>query len=373
MDSPIQSQLSATRRSRGIGAAQLAKDVGVSRQTIYAIEAGSFVPNTEVALKLARALQVSVEDLFSLASEAKEIESLPTELLSATPLARPSAHSQAVKICDVGTKRFSVPVNATPYYLPDADGILAKAKPKATVTAFAADESPARRLLLAGCDPAIGFVSRLVERLSGVEIVSAPAPSKLALTWLHQGKIHIAGSHLEDPASGEFNLPYLRQHFPKEDFAVVSFARWEEGFVVAPGNPKSVQSATDLIQPGLQFINREEGSGSRALLDRLLAEAQVPPETISGYQHTAPGHLAVGYAVLTGQADCCIATRSAAKTFQLDFVPLKNERYDFILRRSTLDLPAIQTFLDVLQRATLRRKLQVLAGYDTTQTGAVLA
>jgi putative molybdopterin biosynthesis protein len=373
MESPIQTQLSAIRRSRGIGAAPLAKEVGVSRQTIYAIEAGSFVPNTEVALKLARALQVSVEALFSLAPESKEPEALPTELLIANP--NPIAPGQAVKICEVGPQRISVPVTAAPYYLPDADGILANANSthNSAVTPFADDEAPARRLLLAGCDPAIGFVSRLVEQLSGVELISAPASSKVALNWLHQGKVHIAGSHLEDPESGEFNLPYLRQHFPAEDFAVVTFARWEEGFVVAPGNPKSIHSAADLAQPNLQFINREEGSGSRALLDRLLSEAKLPANQITGYQTTAPGHLAVAYAVLSGQADCCIATRSAAKAFQLHFIPLKSERYDFILRRSTLLLPAAQTFLDVLQRAALRRKLEVLAGYDTTQTGATLA
>ena len=77
--------------------------------------------------------------------------------------------------------------------------------------------------------------------------------------------------------------------------------------------------------------------------------------------------------VLTGDADCCLATRAAAQSFQLDFVPLQGERYDFVMRRKTLETPAAQAFVDVLQRASLRRKLEVLAGYDTTQTGAVLA
>lgn len=365
-NSPIQNQLSSLRRLRGVGAAALAKAVGVSRQTIYAIEAGSFVPNTEVALKLARQLQVTVEELFALSAPEDPLPAtLPAQLLSTSA----PSDGQALRLCQVGHQLMSIPVSPVPYFMPDADGIFAQGG----ALPFAGEDSPSKRLLLAGCDPAIGFVSRLVERLSGVEIISAPAASKLALTWLHQGKVHIAGSHLEDPESGEFNLPYLRQHFPTEDFAVLTFARWEEGFVVAPGNPKFIQSAADLTQPGLKFINREDGSGSRSLLDRLLSEAHVPPKAIDGYQQTAPGHLAVAYAVLTGQADCCIATRSAAKTFQLHFIPLKSERYDFILRRQTLDLPAVQTFLDVLQRASLRRKLEVLAGYDTTQTGAVLA
>ena len=84
------------------------------------------------------------------------------------------------------------------------------------------------------------------------------------------------------------------------------------------------------------------------------------------------GHLAAAYCVVTGEADTCLATRSAAQTFNLDFVPLHSERYDLVMRRRTADLPAIKAFLDVLQRATLRRKLEVLAGYDTSQTGSVL-
>jgi molybdate-binding protein len=121
------------------------------------------------------------------------------------------------------------------------------------------------------------------------------------------------------------------------------------------------------------MVNRETGSGSRALLDRLLTAAGVPVGKVAGYERLGYGHLAVAYLVLTGEADCCVATRSAAQTFQLDFVPLQSERYDFVMQRQTMETPAAQVFLDVLQRAALRRKLEVLAGYDTAQTGAVLA
>ena len=95
--------------------------------------------------------------------------------------------------------------------------------------------------MLAGCDPATSLLSNMVERISGVEVVSAAASSKLALAWLKEGKVHIAGSHLEDPKSGEFNLPYVREKFPGEEILVVTFASWEEGLVVAPGNPKRIR------------------------------------------------------------------------------------------------------------------------------------
>jgi molybdate-binding protein len=228
-------------------------------------------------------------------------------------------------------------------------------------------------LILAGCDPATSLLASMVEKTTGIEIIPAAASSKLALSWLKEGATHIAGSHLEDPESGEFNLPYLRRHFPNEEFAVITFAQWEEGFVIAPGNPKRISKAEHLANRSVRFVNREVGSGSRALADRLLREAGLPPSRVRGYQIEAYGHLAAAYAVAAGEADCCIATRSAARTFGLEFIPLKSERYDLVMRRQTLELPAVQSFLEVLQRASLRRKLELLAGYDTRQTGTVLA
>jgi len=168
-------------------------------------------------------------------------------------------------------------------------------------------------------------------------------------------------------------LPYLRREFPGRDFCVVTFARWEEGFVVARRNPKGVRKVEHLTAAGTRFVNREPGSGSRALLDELLAAAGIAARRVPGYERIAYGHLAAAYQVACGDADCCLATRSAAHTFGLDFVALRTERYDLVLQRETLHLPAAQAFLDVLQRATLRRKLEVLAGYDTAQTGAQLA
>jgi molybdate-binding protein len=213
----------------------------------------------------------------------------------------------------------------------------------------------------------------MVERLAGVEIVSAAASSRLALSWLKQGKVHIAGSHLEDPKTGEFNLPFIRQELPREDLTVVTFARWEEGLVLAAGNPKKIRKVEDLARAFVRLVNREEGSGSRALLDSLLAKAGIETDRIEGYGRVARGHLAAAYGVMAGEADVCLATRSAAKTFGLDFVPLHGERYDLVMRRKVAELPAVQAFLDVLQRAALRRKLEVLAGYDTAETGAVVA
>ncbi len=373
MSRRIQNQLATVRKSRGVGAADLARRVGVSRQTIYAIEAGTYVPNTAVTLKLARELEVSVEQIFALAPDARRVAApLATRVLSA----RPPAKGQPARLCRVGEHCVSVPVSASPYYLPGADGVIfrvGKTGRRADIIAFSRDETLQKRLILAGCDPATSLLSEMVEKITGVEIVAAAASSTLALSWLKEGKVHIAGSHHEDPKTGEFNLPYLRRDFPNDDFAVITFARWEEGFVTAPGNPKGISKAEHLAKNKLRFVNREVGSGSRALLDRLLHKADLPASRVRGYQSEAYGHLAAAYAVVAGEADCCIATRAAAQAFGLDFVPLKSERYDLIMRRQTLELPAVQSFLDVLQKASLRRKLEVLAAYDTMHTGTVLA
>lgn len=369
----VESRLSSIRQTRGVAAADLAKRVGVSRQTIYAIESGSYVPNTTVALRLAQELEVTVEDLFSLG----ESKSSPDQTVKATLLSSPEpGTARPVILAQLRNKWVAAPVESVPYYLPEADGIVARSRKgtsEAAVHLIGAAESLGKRLFIAGCDPAIGLLARMAERLSGVEIVTVPASSRRALDWLKQGLVHIAGSHLEDPASGEFNVPYLRRLMPKEDIAVVTFARWEEGFVVAAGNPLAIRQTGDLAQPKVRLINREAGSGSRTLLDSLLRNAGIPTNEVPGYDRVAAGHLDAAHSVATGAADCCLATPSAARAFGLDFVPLHEERFDFAVRREFLDLPAVRSILDVLQRAVLRRKLESLAGYDTSETGRVVA
>ena len=354
MQLKVNNRLGEIRRSRGVGAAMLAKKVGVSRQTIYAIEAGSYVPNTGVTLRLARELEVKVEELFVLEGPAGEAaEAMACEVLSATAVCK----GQAVRAGLVGGKLVSVPVSGAPYYLPEADGVLAGAG----MVSWGGEREWEKRLVVAGCDPGMGLLGR------EVEMVVAGASSRLALAWMRAGKVHIAGSHLEDEETGEFNVPYLRREFPGEEFAVVTFACWEEGMVVRAGNPLGVREVSDLTR--LRFMNREEGSGSRGLVDRLLGEAGVETGQVAGYEREAYGHLAAAYAVQVGEADCCVATRSAARTFGLDFIALRRERYDFVMKRETLALPGVQMFLEALQRGSLRRKLEVLAGYETGETG----
>jgi molybdate-binding protein/DNA-binding XRE family transcriptional regulator len=369
----IQNNLATVRKARGLSAADLAKKVNVTRQTVYAIEAGNYVPNTEVTLQLARVLEVSVEELFSLPAERRE-EAIT---VTAEYLGQSSpAKGQAVRVCSVGKNLVSVPVDARPYHLPEADAVVSdpsSRNQRTKLRLFSEEDSQRNKIVLAGCDPATSLLAKMVERLTGIEIVHAPAASQLALDWLKEGKIHIAGSHLQDPETSEFNMPFVRRQFSGQDMAVVTFAQWEEGFVVAAGNPKNIHGTEDLQRKNVTLMNREAGSGSRALLDTLIKKVSLRTKDIRGYDRVAFGHLSAAHAVLAGEADCCIATRSAAQTFGLDFVPLRSEQYDFVLHRETLRLPAVEALVDALQRASLRRKLETLAGYDTSHTGVVRA
>jgi len=277
----ISNRLAEFRKRERVGATDLARRVKVSRQTIYSIEAGNFSPNTEVALSLARELKTTVEELFSPPQGVGNSEVLTTEMLSAAAPAK----GQPVRISKVGRHWISVPVSAIPYYLPEADGVIGRVNygGRAGLAVFDKDEAFQKRLVLAGCDPATNLLAGMVERAAGVEIVTAAASSKLALTWLKEGKVHIAGTHLEDPESGEFNLPFLKREFPGEDFRVVTFAQWEEGLVVAPRNPKKIRKIEHLARKNGRFANREPGSGSRGLLDQMLSAAGMRGGQIEGY------------------------------------------------------------------------------------------
>ncbi len=371
MPEAVTNQLSTIRQARGISAAELAKRTEVSRQTIYAIESGSYLPNTAVSLRLASVLEVSVEEIFRLsANPAPQSSKLTSQLLSASP----ARAGTPVRVCKVGKRHVAVPAEAAPYCLPDAEGMLTKIGRGAIAELLTFSDAPAsgKRVVVAGCDPALGILAAEMAREGGVELVAAAASSRLALRWLGEGKVHVAGTHLRDPESGEFNLPFLRREFAGEDLTVVTFAYWEEGFVTAPANPHRIRTVEDLIKRGIRIVNREPGSGSRALLDRLLQDSHVPAKKIVGYEHLASGHLAAAYSVLTGEANCCIATRSAAQAFGLAFVPLQQERFDFVLHRVDLQLPAVRVLLDTLQRASLRRRLEMWAGCETHHTGATL-
>lgn len=365
----IDTNLGQLRQKRGYSAIQLAQITGVSRQTIYAIEAGTYVPNTAVALRLARVLETKVEDLFTLPDDGPP-PVLPSSQVTLLPGADALQPGQPVQLCKVDSHLIASPPLPVQWYFPASDAVLSSksAAGKARVQVFNAEDEFRNRILVAGCDPGISVLARHV-LASGIELVLAHRNSSQSLKLLKEGCIHVAGTHLRDDSSGESNIPEIGRMFPKDSVAVISFAVWEEGILTARGNPKSVRGIEDFARAGISIVNREEGAGARNLLDAELKRLKINPRKVRGYEQTAPGHLPAAWQVLRGSADCCISTRAAARVFGLGFIPLISERYDLAVRRDHLDLPGVQALLDTLNRSSFRRELESLGGYDTKAAG----
>lgn len=371
----VENNLDKLRRKRGISVAKLAAAVGVSRQTVYAIESGEFVPNAAVALKLAAVLGVAVEEIFRLSGEALAPHRTENaELLLKDWHARAG---QPVTLCRVNGRLIAAPPEPGTWSLPEADGVLKNswegpAAPSKTSVELLGDNARFdHRVLMAGCDPGASVLARHLRR-QGVELVVSYQNSSRSLELLKAGVIHIAGTHLRDEKTGESNLPMIQKMFGKEAVSVFSFALWEEGIAVAPGNPKQIRSIDDLARRDIRLSNRESGAGSRVLLDSLLTRAGIASKLVSGYEKIALGHLPSARQVQMGRADCCINTSAAARVFGLDLVPLVVKRYDLVLYEKYLSLAPIQAVLDMLARASFRHELESLGGYDMKTAGASL-
>jgi molybdate-binding protein/DNA-binding XRE family transcriptional regulator len=359
--------LSELRTRRGFSAAQLAAAVGVSRQTIYAMEAGSYVPNTLVALKLAQVLEVKVEALFWL--EKKKTQPASTAEVELLPWAPPgwsAAPGQPLHLCSVGNRLIAVPAEAGIWGLPAADALVVEPLPhssKARVQFIAEDYKSDKRLLLAGPDPSAPVLAHHLQR-HGVGLIVAYENGDHALELLKQGLVHVAGVGLTEGAPA-----MLRKAFSHQPIEVVRYAAWEEGLVVAPGNPKSVRAVADLARPEVTIVNREPGASGRRLLDARLKDAGISSKTIKGYERIARGDLPAARRVLEAEADCCIGSAAAARALGLGFLALATQPYGLIWRKSHTQLPQIEALLEILGQVSFRRELEVLWGYDAQATG----
>jgi putative molybdopterin biosynthesis protein len=366
--SRIENYVAQVRENRGVSAASLAQTVGVSRQAIYAIEAGTYLPNTALTLRLAQALAVGVEDLFCLPKDPPKPDR-PSVKATLLPCADKLLPGQPVQLCRVNDLLTAVAPRPTSSYLPPSDAVVTDcAAGKVRVRLHERSSEFRNRLLIAGCDPAMHLLARHV-RPDDLELVLAHQNSSDSLSLLRQGHVHIAGTHLRDAATGESNISAVTRMFPRSSVAVISFAIWREGLVTAPGNPKHIQGVPDLARRNVTLINREPGSGSRLLLDTYLTRLKLSPKRIHGYQRLASGHLAAAWQVKTGAADCCLATEAAARVLGLHFVPLESARYDLVMRKHHVKSPAVQVLLNAIAASSFRNELSCAAGYDTSVAG----
>lgn len=208
---------------------------------------------------------------------------------------------------------------------------------------------------------------------AGARLTSANLGSLGGLIALGRGEAHLAGSHLLDPDSGEFNLAYIDRYLPGRKIVVVGLVGREQGLMVAPGNPKALQRLADLTKPGIRFINRQRGSGTRLLLDYHLQLDGLKPESIPGYEREEYTHLTVAAAVASGRVDATLGIRAAAEALGLGFVPLFQERYDLVIPGEVYDSARLAPLRAVLDNPAFRQAVARLPGYDITPMGRVIA
>lgn len=381
--SHFENRLKAVRTAKGLSQGELARQSGITRQAIYAIEAGQYLPTTAVALRLAGTLNCRVEDLFSLVSTGEVIEG---ELIGGRGTVPSGSPPVRVKVARVGGRVVVRPVatlgDVLNFTIP-ADGLLTGPVASGRRTSGAGERVRVRLLrdrrviddaiVVAGCDPAIFLAGEYFRhRQSRTSVVEWTMGSVAALEALQRGEVHVAGLHLVDAKSGESNLPYLRRHLKGDHYTVVTFAAWEQGLLVKRGNPKTLREVADLGRKDVTTINREAGAGARLLLDRRLAAAGVRPNQVHGYQQFAGSHLQVARAIAEGRADAGIGVRSAARLQGLDFIPLQEERYDLVIPTSYLEThSSLSALLDAIVSRPFRTEIEALGGYDMREAGKV--
>jgi putative molybdopterin biosynthesis protein len=193
------------------------------------------------------------------------------------------------------------------------------------------------------------------------------------LVALSRGEAHLAGSHLLDEETGEYNVSYVKRILAGKEVVILHLVYREQGLMVAKGNPKGVKGLADLVRPGVRFMNRQRGAGTRVLLDFKAKEMGLDTSKISGYDRTAFTHLAVAVAVAGGAADAGLGILAAARALDLDFVPVLKEQYDLVIPRVHYDSKLLEPVLAILQEAAFKADIEKLGGYDVSQMGHVIA
>ena len=202
-----------------------------------------------------------------------------------------------------------------------------------------------------------------------IRISSGNVGSLGGLMALRKGTCHVAGSHLLDTETGEYNIAYVKRYLKGISVSIFHLVLRDQGLIVARGNPKGIGGINDLKRDDIAFVNRQAGSGTRVLFDYKLEQLGVTPESIKGYGHEEFTHMAVAVDVLSGAADCGLGIFAAARALDLDFIPIEKEQYDLLIPSSMLDNRNIQAILDTIGSKRFRERVTALGGYDPSKSG----
>ncbi len=354
-------RLRLARQARGLSQQQLAGVAGVTRQAVSAVESGHSDPSLRVALGLARALGMTVEELFGPGD--------PADPVLARPVAPASGRGSRVALATVGDTFVALPLHAdmaARVGFGAAGGLVVGAK-EAQAPGDQIEVRPIGpprpTLVVAGCDPALPLLETPLALLDPpVAFAWWPCGSGEALRLAAAGLVHAAGVHQpgDDLAAGEVSDIH-------GGAAVVGFAAWREGLVVRPG--ASVGGLADVARLGLRLVNREAGAQARKLLDRERLRLGLSPAELPGYHSEAAGHLQVAAAIAGGLADAGVSSEPAGLAYGLDFIPLAEERFDLVLPAKHAASREVQGLLKVLTSRWLLAQLASLPGYDPASCG----
>jgi molybdate-binding protein/DNA-binding XRE family transcriptional regulator len=354
-------RLRLARRTRGLSQVQLARMAGVSRQAVSAVEAGLSDPSLRAALALARALGLTVEELFG--------PTMPQPSVPVRALAPLGGEGSRVSLAPIGDSFVALPLTR-------ATASRAGFAPAGGRVSGPEQVTPLRphrpTLIVAGCDPALALLEPPLSLLDPpVEFLWWPCASQDALGLAKSGLVHVAGAHLRG-RSGDYNTGPAEELL-RDGADIIGFSSWREGLVLRREHADKVSDVAGVVSAGLRLANREPGAEARRVLDRELASIGVSGASLVGYDSMATGHLEVAAAIAAGLADVGVASEPAALAYDLAFVPLTTERFDLIVPAGQAGTREVQSMLRVLSSAWLLGQLASLPGYDVTQCGERIA
>jgi len=201
-------------------------------------------------------------------------------------------------------------------------------------------------------------------------VASSHVGSMGGIMAVKRGEAHLGGVHLLDEASGEYNRAYIRKYIPEGGVRLVRCVRRSQGLIVTKGNPLEIVGIEDL--PRLRYVNRQKGSGTRILLDYLLTQAGLDAAGINGYEREEITHTAVAAAVASGTADTGMGILSAARIYDLDFIPICDEEYDLLISETALTMQSVDRLLKILQSEEFAARLEKLGGYQLDHPGETI-
>lgn len=205
-----------------------------------------------------------------------------------------------------------------------------------------------------------------------IKLVSTHVGSFGGVLSIKSRKTHIAPIHILDEKSGEYNLHILKKYFPQGEAVLIKGIKRVQGILVKKGNPLNIRGIKDIVREDVRFVNRQRGSGTRILLDYLLSEQGISPDDVSGYERECGTHLEVGMAIKSDTADMGLGIQETANILDMDFIPIKDEEYDFLVAAENLDDPKISQFIKFLKSEYFRKKISALEGYKIDNSGEIV-